>query len=261
MAAEFKLSEACCSVPAVQASYVSKGKTEHIGTLPVYFAGPAAEKVTSCLVLIYDIFGLHPNAYQVTDLLQSQLQARGVHTLVVMPDWFRGWNPGPMPTPNTPEQQAWRQNMHKWIGENATWEKLVHDFEHLKNHIKEKYNVTEFGTIGFCWGAKIALAAAKHKDLGVVGSALVHPSAVTVETMKDVDVPICALPSKNEEDFIPIMATLKDKPCWSRCYHERFDDMQHGWCGSRGDWKDENIAARATHAIQLVVNFANDVLH
>ena len=54
---------------------------------------------------------------------------------------------------------------------------------------------------------------------------------------------------------IPFYEILKKNLGEDKCEHHRFHDMHHGFCGARGDFKDETNVKRVNEVISLLQKF------
>eukprot|EP01120_Amphizonella_sp_Union-15-10_P002510 TRINITY_DN1277_c0_g2_i1.p1 TRINITY_DN1277_c0_g2~~TRINITY_DN1277_c0_g2_i1.p1 ORF type:complete len:265 (+),score=54.82 TRINITY_DN1277_c0_g2_i1:69-797(+) len=242
------MSEACCTVPPVKSDYVGKGTLETFEDLQIYSAGPKDSKTV--YISFYDIFGNLPNVQQFADKLAEATGDR-----VVMPDFFKG-----KPWPQDKFPPADIKDLISWIGEAGNWEKVIKPylpglFEKLK-----KEGAIRIASYGFCWGGKIAVQLAS-SDFPVSAIAIIHPSFCQPEDANNINCPVIVIPSKDEPDFTPFMENLKKKPFADKCEHHRFGDVPHGWCGARGDYKNEVHVKRATEVITLVANYFKRNVH
>ncbi|RUS21856.1 Alpha/Beta hydrolase protein [Endogone sp. FLAS-F59071] len=237
----------CCSVPSVESDYASIGVTERVEDIDLYTVGPKDAK--RAVVLIYDVFGPHPNTKQFADILAK---THGFY--VVIPDFFRGdaWNAEKMANDPT-----WVK-IKEWIATAGHWEKISVDLGKVKTHLTAS-GVKSVGLVGFCWGAKIAVTATG-ADSWYAGAALIHPSQITTSDAEKANAPILLLPSKDEGDLTEFFEVVKSKPFGAQSYYQRFDDMHHGWCGARGDYTDPLNKQRATEALQITADFFAQVI-
>lgn len=232
------LSEECCSIPQVQSDYEPKGSIEEIDGFKIYVTGNS--KAQLALIAVYDVFGFHNNTKQFADLLSVPTHAR-----VVIPDFFRG--------SQRPEN---REEMQAWIQQVGNWDKVKKDLDVTLEFLK-KDGATKFGILGFCWGGKIAIEAAKNNTT-YIGASAIHPSQKLVtEDANEVKVPVALLPAKTDNDMAPFMSILEttQPEVFKKSVHKRFDDMHHGFAAARGDWKDPLNAQRANEALSIVANF------
>ncbi|TPX70022.1 hypothetical protein SpCBS45565_g01996 [Spizellomyces sp. 'palustris'] len=235
-------SKACCELPPFASNYQPKGQVSTVGDLPTYFVG---EKGKRAIILVYDIFGFHPNTHQFAD----ELAAKGF--FVAEPDFFRG-NPWPLEKLpfELPELMA---HLEQHVPES----RMVADIGSVCRYLRSN-GVESIGTVGFCWGA---IYAVKANVEGLIdATATAHPSRMSVESVKDVKGPVALLPSKDEPDLIPLMEAMKEKPFGDKNVHVRFDDMHHGWCAARSDYSSPANAQRAREALQIMARFFDETL-
>jgi dienelactone hydrolase len=201
----------CCptEMKPVASGYTPKGSN-------FYIVGDGPKGI----VMIPDIFGLHPNAYQFADVLA----AHGFR--VVLPDYFRGehW------------KQDWPPNF-----EGAEWKAFfgkITNFAPFKNDVASGAAVlrglgaTSIGVIGMCWGAKVALSALK--DGTVSACCGPHPSFLDVSDVTDAKGPICLLLSKDEAPALDVKEVLETNQFKDKNVFSRYDDLYHGFLGARG---------------------------
>ncbi|KAJ1564435.1 hypothetical protein HK096_008005 [Nowakowskiella sp. JEL0078] len=208
-----KLVDACCQLGPAKSDYVPIGEKIYIDGQQVYITG---EKGKPALIVIFDIFGFHVSTEQVADLFASQ----GFR--VAMPDLFRG---NPWPLGRTIDYPA----LVAHLNEFAPIERVSHDTANLIKVLKDEGS-SKFVVIGFCWGGSVAIKLAiGNPEISAVASA--HPSFLSVELVKDLNVPLCLIPSKDDADQTPFINALKEKSFASLNHHVRFDDVHHGfWC-------------------------------
>ncbi|KAF9172519.1 hypothetical protein BGX21_007719 [Mortierella sp. AD011] len=226
------LTEACCNNQPTSAEWQRKGTDKPLSTKVdgheylVYRTGPKDSK--RGVVAIADPFGLHPTSIQLYDRIS---ESHGGFQ-VAAPYVFRNGN---LPESLIGDRQA----MMAWIGANG-------DFK--KNHIDQIIlatveelradGCTTFSIFGQCWGSYISLQAASEPNQPFLSAGGPHPSLTTIETVKDVKCPLILLASKDEADLAPVIESIKHKNFPVESFQTRFDNVHHGWCGSRGDWSD-----------------------
>ncbi|KAF9311087.1 hypothetical protein BG003_007809 [Podila horticola] len=240
---------ACCNTPSTEAQWNNKGEYQILSTKiagddrKTYRTGPKDAK--RGLIAIYDIFGYHPSGLQFFDRIAS---SHGGFQLSA-PDVFK--NGG-----ITEENMG--AGVMPWIHENG-------DFK--KNHINEiilaavedlrKDGCTSFSIFGQCWGALMGVLAASQEGQPFLTAGGPHPSFFSVETLKDIKVPVIILASKDEADMIPIIESVDAKGFAVKSFHKRYENMKHGWTGGRGDWTNaENREAGLDAVDQLGAYFA-----
>ncbi|OLY84539.1 putative AIM2 family protein [Smittium mucronatum] len=229
----------CCNTPPVQAEYTPIGEKFKLKEdLECYISGSKDSK--QAIIYIYDIFCLHPNAYQGADILAKS----GYR--VILPDFLRN-------TPPSAEALGDGQKFGQWVKEKGSYEVLQSDFNAVKNYLVNVEKIDRVFLIGFCWGAKMVMELSAH-DKFYLGGALVHPSLLDISDFENAQAPMIILPSQNERDFSKDYEVLTAKSFGPLCYQQRFDDMIHGWCAARGEWSDQKVAERANEAFRAVVS-------
>jgi len=116
---------------------------------------------------------------------------------------------------------------------------------------------TSFGTFGFCWGGLMAVKLGASTDFKASGFA--HAAMLTAADAEAAKGPVLSLPAKDDQldDFE--QAIGKNAFASHNVWH-KFDDVNHGFAASRGDWTNELQAQRATEAIEFTQKFFNENL-
>lgn len=239
--------DTCCSAGApVVSDYAPKGAMESVNGTDVYVTGSGPAGV----VAITDIFGLsYPQCKQVADRL-----AEGAGIAVAVPDVFHGkpWTKDKFPP--KPED-----NLIGWIQSDCSYDKVSKDVANAAQLLRAR-GASKLGLAGFCFGAVIAFEAGAGKTPGLEGIAAVggvHPSLFgrDAELAAGVACPV-ALLSAQGDPLESVQQVIEGRPELApKSVFKRFGDMTHGWCAARGDWKDPHVAARATEAIGILVDF------
>jgi dienelactone hydrolase len=239
----------CCPtvVKPVASSYKPLGTTAYIAGTP----GASAKGV----ILVPDIFGFHPNAYHLADVLA----ANGY--VAILPDLFP--NNTSWPTTNWPpnfESAEWK-DFHVRI---TTMGPYVEELKKCSDLLKG-FGCTSVGVVGLCWGAKPALAA--FKDGTGVSCCCPHPSFLCVEDVIPAKGPIAFLMSKDEAPHLDVKTSLEGNAFASKNVFVRFDDLHHGFLGARGPLQeafasvtDDAIANRVAEASEVVIAFLKNTL-
>uniref|UniRef100_A0A7S3QXW6 Dienelactone hydrolase domain-containing protein n=1 Tax=Dunaliella tertiolecta TaxID=3047 RepID=A0A7S3QXW6_DUNTE len=237
----------CCPAnapPPCVHDYTLRGKNEKLGDLDTYTIGEAGRPG---IVLVVDIFTSKDTPFKQVYQVADRLADAGF--LVTVPDMWRG-KPWPMSKfPPKPED-----NFMGWVTENGSWDKTVGpDFKAAVESLKSK-GAPKIGTIGFCWGALIALTASGE---GLVSAAAgCHPAFFSKD--KDlaakVQCPVALLPAKGDP-MESLKEVLDTKPFASSCLYQRFDNQQHGFMAARGDWSQPEIASEASKAVGILAEF------
>ncbi|WJX96013.1 carboxymethylenebutenolidase [Trifolium repens] len=202
----------CCSNPPTLNPSAGAGHVDKFGALNAYIIG--SPNSNSAVLLVSDIYGYEaPNLRKLAD----KVAAAGYY--VVVPDFFNG-------EPYNPENPD--KPLPIWLKDHGT-DKGFEDAKLILEAIKSK-GVSSVGAAGFCWGAKVVTELAKS---GLVQAAvLLHPSFVSVDDIKGVDIPISILgaeidklsPPELVEQFEEILSA---KPVAS--FVKIFPKVSHGW--------------------------------
>lgn len=231
----------CCPthVGPVASDYKGLGSHEKIDDMELYVVGEGDKAV----LVIYDIFGFHPNTYQWCDKLAA---AAGVR--VVMPDLFRGkaWPVNPWPPVG---------DLMGWIQKEGTDEVIARDVAKTMPWLAAQ-GVKATAIHGFCWGgAKAFVQAAEAGKFRAVGTC--HPSFLNGELAAKVHVPALVLNSKDESDegMNEVEAVLKKNVGADKVVSEWFRDVHHGWCAARGDCSDPVQKVNMQKALDISAAF------
>ncbi|KAG0286804.1 hypothetical protein BGZ96_009154 [Linnemannia gamsii] len=247
------LIEVCCNTSPTNAEWVNKGVDKVLPTKVngedrlTYRTGPKESK--RGIIGIYDIFGFHPTAYQFFDRLA--LANEGFK--VSVPHMFKVVSPVEQLLGNRPA-------LMEWVSKHGDYKN-----SHLDALIRAAVEdlradgCTSFSIIGQCWGTWIAVQAASEEDSLFLAAGGPHPSMTTIETVKDVRCPLILLASKDEDDMLPVVESVKHKNFAVESFHKRFENMHHGWCGCRGDWKDPEQFKAGLEAIKLFADYFTKV--
>eukprot|EP00386_Alphamonas_edax_P012947 GDKI01040162.1.p1 GENE.GDKI01040162.1~~GDKI01040162.1.p1 ORF type:complete len:259 (-),score=85.25 GDKI01040162.1:212-931(-) len=230
----------CCptTVGPVSSDYKGVGKHEKVDDMELYVVGEGDKAV----VVIYDIFGFHPNTYQWCDKLAA---AAGVR--VVMPDIFRGkpWPVDPWPPVG---------DLMGWIQKEGTEEAVDRDVKKVMPWLAAQ-GVKATAVHGFCWGGLRAFNQAATGVFKAVGTC--HPSFVTAEVASAVHVPAMVLNSKDESDeqMNAVEEVLRKNLGSDKLVNEWFKEVHHGWCAARGDCSDPVQKANMQKALDISAQF------
>ncbi|KAI9500201.1 hypothetical protein GGI25_006105 [Coemansia spiralis] len=239
---------ACCNTPPVQAEYTPIGETHKDGTMEYYVVGDKGAK--QGVVFCFDIFGFHPNALQVADVLGRS----GFR--VIMPDFLEG-------NPLTKEKMADGQWFAEFKAERAGWAYSRAMFMAAVSVLRAE-GVENIGSVGFCWGAKLTVRAlaegGEQGTSGVKSGVLIHPSMMEQSDFEEAAGPVLLLPTKDEADFTEFFEIAKAKPFGEASYQERFEAQIHGFCGARGEFSKPEVASDVNRAMQLTVGFFKKTL-
>ncbi|KAK7264536.1 hypothetical protein RJT34_32145 [Clitoria ternatea] len=203
----------CCSNPPVLNPTGGAGHVEKLAGLDSYLTGSPHSNLA--LLLISDVYGYEaPNLRNLAD----KIAAAGY--FVVVPDFFYGdpYNPGNADRP-----------LPVWLKDHGT-DKAFEETKSLLEALKSK-GVSAIGAAGFCWGAKVVVELAKSKL--IQAAVLLHPSFVSLDDIKAVDVPIAVLGAEIDKMSPPELLAqfeqvLNAKPGVDS-YVKIFPKVSHGW--------------------------------
>jgi dienelactone hydrolase len=209
----------------------------------IYVAG-SGSGVTRGLVFIPDIFGPHPNAYQVADRLAN----RGF--LVVMPDFFHGthWTLETFPPVNGFDSPEWTGFLAKLTYEN------MKPIVQKGIDILRSLGATSIASVGFCWGGGIAIQALT--DGLVIAAASPHPSFLTTDIMSKIQGPVCILPTRDDGELLDMKEAAESTG--HKVVYQYFDDVHHGFCSARANFEDELNRTRANQALDIMTKFFDE---
>ncbi|ESW26150.1 hypothetical protein PHAVU_003G095100 [Phaseolus vulgaris] len=163
----------CCSNPPLLNPNAGAGHVEKLAGLDSYIAGSPNSNLA--VLLISDVFGYEaPNLRNIAD----KVAAAGYY--VVVPDFFFG-------DPYNPENA--NRAIHVWLKDHGT-DKGSEAAKSIVEALKSK-GVSAIGAVGFCWGAKVVVELSKSRL--IQAAVLLHPSFVSVDDIKGVDIPTAVL--------------------------------------------------------------------
>ncbi|RIA90092.1 hypothetical protein C1645_823821, partial [Glomus cerebriforme] len=151
------------------------------------------------------------------------------------------------------------QELVDYILKNYPNERIEKETLKVIEHLRSEYGVENLGYGGFCWSGIMGLMICRIKDFDAC--ILIHYGPIKPpEVFKDSQCPIAFLPSRDDLDPQPYIDAMKDKPFIEKCLQKRFDDMPHGFAGTRGDFRDELNSKRVNEVIEISVKFFYDNL-
>lgn len=158
------------------------------------------------IFLFYDVFGLYIQALKGADILASDYSPYPDNAgdfKVFMPDWW-GDNPQDLSIfpPKTPAQTE--KIMAFFTSGPGNVEKQTPKVEPLIEAIRKEYpEITEWAVMGFCWGGKMT-ALFSGPGTMFKAAAQCHPSLVDVKDVSHIEIPMCILPSMDENVEVSI---------------------------------------------------------
>ncbi|XP_050216507.1 endo-1,3;1,4-beta-D-glucanase-like [Mercurialis annua] len=221
----------CCDNPPTLNPASGSGHVEKLGGLDSYVTGPSYSN--RAILLVSDVYGYEaPNLRKLAD----KVAAEGFY--VVVPDFIHG-------DPYAPDNKE--RPIQVWIKDHGT-DKGFEEAKSVVEALKGK-GVSAIGAAGFCWGAKVVVQLAKS---GFIQAAVIlHPSFVTVDDIKAVEVPFAILGAEVDQLSPPTLVkqfeeVLNTKPEIE--HHVKiFPKVVHGWT-VRYNVEDENAVKCANEA-------------
>ncbi|XP_027930000.1 endo-1,3;1,4-beta-D-glucanase-like [Vigna unguiculata] len=192
------------------------------------------------IVFISDIYGFKP------PLLRKVADKVAQHGyFVAVPDFFHGepYNDGNVSRPFDP-----------WFKDHDS-AKGIETAKPIIEALKRK-GASAVGVAGFCWGARTLTDLGKAKL--VQASVILHPSFLTVDDIRGVEVPIAILGAEHDTISPPklinqFQQVLNAKPEIDS-YVKIFPNVSHGWT-VRYDPNDPKAVEAAGEAHQTMINW------
>ncbi|KAL5163569.1 Endo-1,3-1,4-beta-D-glucanase [Glycine soja] len=164
----------CCSNPPSLNPGGGVGHVDKVGGVDSYFTGSPHSKLA--VLMLSDVFGYEaPNLRKLAD----KVGAAGYY--VVVPDLLDG-------EPFNPQNSD--RPFPAWIKDHGPVEKGAEATKPIIEALKSK-GVSAIAAVGFCWGAKVVVELAKSRLIQT--AVLLHPSFVSLDDIKGVDIPIAIL--------------------------------------------------------------------
>ncbi|XP_030483179.2 endo-1,3;1,4-beta-D-glucanase [Cannabis sativa] len=236
----------CCSNPPTLDPNSGLGFVEELGGLKTYISTSSSDHSKVAVLLISDIFGYEaPNIRLIAD----KVAAAGFYAVV--PDFFYG-DPYNINGDNRP--------LLEWLKDHGT-DKGVEDAKPVVEALKSK-GFSAIGGVGFCWGGKVVTELAKSKSIEV--AVLLHPSLVTLDDIKEVNIPIEILGAEIDnftppaliEQFKEILATKLPQV---ESHVEIIPKVEHGWT-VRYNLDDEAASKSANEAHSKMLDWFSNYL-
>lgn len=115
--------------------------------------------------------------------------------------------------------------------------------------------VTRFGTIGFCWGAAMAVQAlADGSTFSAAG--FLHPSFFgrDKELCSAAKGPVLCV-STPGDPYESVQEVFGATEWADKCVYRRYDSMIHGFCGARGRFDDPEVVKAVGEVLALLADF------
>ncbi|XP_057415524.1 endo-1,3;1,4-beta-D-glucanase-like [Lotus japonicus] len=228
----------CCSNPPTLNPTGGAGHVDKIAGVNAYFSGSSHSNLA--VLLLSDVFGYEaPNLRNLAD----KVAAAGYY--VVVPDLLKG-EPLDLGNPDRP--------FPAWIKDHGP-DKGFEDTKPIIEALKSK-GVSAIGAVGFCWGAKVVVELAKSRL--IQAAVLLHPSFVSLDDIKGVDIPISVLaaeidtisPPELVKQFEQVLAAKSQVASFVKI----FPKVSHGW-SVRYNLEDTEAVKEAEEAHQDLLDW------
>jgi len=230
--------------PAKLAPYEPKGKTVTVDELPIYVTGTGQHAI----IVVYDVLGwnVNKNVFELSD----RFAAEGF--TVVMCDHFRGkpWPADRLPFKNDEEQKEF----FGWFTKNGAPEIVVKDLKEIGfPYIEKTLKCTRITAFGVCWGGGMVFHIGNNPKIS--GIAAIHASRITEELANTVKCPVFYGPTAKDTPVETVKKILDQKDFAKKCIYHTFETMEHGFCGSRGDWSKPDIKKNVNIVFEEMIKF------
>ncbi|KAL2339136.1 hypothetical protein Fmac_013582 [Flemingia macrophylla] len=229
----------CCSNPPVLNPTGGSGHVQKLGGLDSYLTGSPDSNLA--IILISDVFGYEaPNLRYLAD----KVAAAGYY--VIVPDFFHA-------DPYNPDNTS--RPVPVWLKDHGP-DKGFEAAKPIIDALKGK-GVLAIGAAGFCWGAKVVVELAKSRL--IQAAVQLHPSFVSVDDIKGVDIPIAILGAEIDHLSPPELLkqfeqVLNAKPGVVDYFVKIFPKVSHGWT-VRYSKEDAEAVKAAEEAHQDMLNW------
>ncbi|EXB95843.1 hypothetical protein L484_010042 [Morus notabilis] len=203
----------CCSNPPTLNPSSGEGHVEKLGGLDSYVTGSPNSKLA--VLLISDIYGYEaPNFRKLAD----KIAAAGF--FVAVPDFVHG----------DPYDSEDFSRIGIWLNDHGT----DNAFEEAKPVIEDlkSQGFSAIGAAGLCWGAKVVTELAKFNNF-IQAGALLHPSLVTLDDIKEVKVSIAILGAEFDQASPPELVKQFEKILSAKpeidSFVKIYPGVEHGW--------------------------------
>ncbi|KAL5163568.1 Endo-1,3-1,4-beta-D-glucanase [Glycine soja] len=204
----------CCSNPPSLNPGGGVGHVDKVGGVDSYFTGSPHSKLA--VLMLSDVFGYEaPNLRKLAD----KVGAAGYY--VVVPDLLDG-------EPFNPQNSD--RPFPAWIKDHGPVEKGAEATKPIIEALKSK-GVSAIAAVGFCWGAKVVVELAKSRLIQT--AVLLHPSFVSLDDIKGVDIPIAILGAEVDQVSPPELVKQFEQVLAAKSgvasFVKIFPKVSHGW--------------------------------
>ncbi|KAG5039026.1 hypothetical protein JHK86_019866 [Glycine max] len=204
----------CCSNPPSLNPGGGVGHVDKVGGVDSYVTGSPHSKLA--VLMLSDVFGYEaPNLRKLAD----KVGAAGYY--VVVPDLLDG-------EPFNPQNSD--RPFPAWIKDHGPVEKGAEATKPIIEALKSK-GVSAIAAVGFCWGAKVVVELAKSRLIQT--AVLLHPSFVSLDDIKGVDIPIAILGAEVDQVSPPELVKQFEQVLAAKSgvasFVKIFPKVSHGW--------------------------------
>ena len=199
--------------------------------IPVQNAEPMkcymSGKSKKWLVVVYDIFGIHPNKFELADRIAAE------HGLAVaIPDVRRGKNwPMNLYPPPTPEAKA---DFYKYLDGDANPVSRGVEPRAASDYLYDVMGAESVSLLGLCWGAKVCCLVNNYRDIRCIVGA--HPSFLKSEDGVKQAIPTHMMPAAEDNLTVYLAGALRNPDVSLFSVSENYLGTFHGFLGARGQW-------------------------
>lgn len=179
------------------------------------------------IVLIYDIFGMHPNKFEFADWV-----AKNTDLSVAVPDVRRShnWPRDQYPPANDDIKKAF----YTWLDKEGSPKERGNETRATIDYVIDQLGAQSVSLVGYCWGAKVVSLVDAYRN--VQSLVFVHPSFLKSEDGEKQTVPTLMMPAM-EDNLTQYMAgALRNRHGARFIISENYLGTFHGFMGARGQW-------------------------
>jgi dienelactone hydrolase len=207
---------------------------------------------SSWIVMIYDIFGMHANTYELADWI-----ATNKNMSVAIPDVRDGRN---WPINLYPPPADKKEEFYKWLENDGNFERAANYIRACIDFLIEEKGARSISLLGICWGAKVATLIDSYngKVKAVVGP---HPSFLKIGDGENVTVPTLLMPAQEDNLTIYLAGVLRNPEPKKVLVSEHYVTTFHGFLGGRGQWEKPEEKPYYDKAREELCNFISSQSH
>lgn len=222
----------CCptdraGVPGVEREWRGKTVTLARAMEPMACYVSTTPRSKHWLIVVYDIFGMHPNKYELADFMAD---VKSIN--VAVPDVRRGRN-WPMHLYPPPTEEA-REAFYEYLARDANPELRTAETRATIDFVIDECGAESVSLLGLCWGAKVCSLIDNYRGVRCVIGA--HPSFLKPDDGERTTVPTLMLPCKEDNLTQYLAGCLRNKNPRLFSVSDAYLGTFHGFLGARGQW-------------------------